>query len=80
MPIALGGLLLGGDPKGADYFVLTIPLGFGNKYLSLFAFLGGFSAVTSMVIVEAFTLSTMVMNSLVMPAILLPRPLLEKGK
>jgi Na+/proline symporter/signal transduction histidine kinase len=70
MPIALGGLLLGGDPKGADYFVLTIPLGFGNKYLSLFAFLGGFSAATSMVIVEALALSTMVMNSLVMPAIL----------
>lgn len=70
MPIALGGLLLGGDPRGADYFVLTIPLGQGNKYLSLFAFLGGFSAATGMVIVEALALSTMVMNSLVMPAVI----------
>lgn len=70
MPIALGGLLLGGDPKGADYFVLTIPLEQGNKYLSLFAFLGGFSAATGMVIVEALALSTMVMNSLVMPAVI----------
>lgn len=70
MPVALGGLLLGGKPEGADYFVLTIPLGNGNKYLSLLAFIGGFSAATSMVIVEALALSTMVMNSLVMPAIL----------
>lgn len=70
MPIALGGLLLGGDPKRADYFVLTVPLGQGNKYISLFAFLGGFSAATGMVIVEALALSTMVMNSLVMPAVI----------
>ncbi|MCX7794574.1 MAG: ATP-binding protein [Thermodesulfovibrionales bacterium] len=70
IPTALGGLLLGGDPIGADYFVLSIPLEQGNKYLSLFVFLGGFSAATGMVIVEALALSTMVMNSLVMPAVI----------
>lgn len=70
LPIAYGGLLLGGDYKAADYFVLTIPLSQGEKYLSLLVFIGGFSAATAMVIVESLALSTMVMNSIVMPALL----------
>ncbi len=69
LPIAFGGLLLGGTGKMADYFVLTLPLNHGSKYLSLFAFIGGFSAATAMVIVEALALSTMVMNSIIMPAL-----------
>ncbi len=67
IPIAFGGILLGGEVKNADYFVLTIPLNHGEKALSLFAFIGGFSAATSMVIVEVLALSTMVMNSIIMP-------------
>jgi PAS domain S-box-containing protein len=70
LPIAFGGLLLGGTGKEADYFVLTLPLQHGMRYLSLFAFIGGFSAATSMVIVEALALSTMVMNSIIMPTLL----------
>ncbi|HWR58831.1 MAG TPA: ATP-binding protein [Thermodesulfovibrionales bacterium] len=70
LPIAFGGLLLGGTDKMADYFVLTLPWNHGNKYLSLLAFIGGFSAATSMVIVEALALSTMVMNSIIMPALI----------
>lgn len=70
LPIAFGGLLLGGTVKMADYFVLTIPWNHGNRYLSLFAFLGGFSAATGMVIVETLALSTMVMNSIIMPALI----------
>ncbi len=70
LPIAYGGLLLGGSYKEADYFVLTLPLSQGEKYLSLFVFIGGFSAATAMVIVESLALSTMVMNSIVMPALL----------
>jgi len=70
LPIAFAGLLLTGSAKGADYFVLSIPLGQGMKYLSLMVFLGGFSAATSMVIVESLALSTMAMNSIVMPALL----------
>lgn len=70
LPIAYGGLLLGGNYKEADYFVLTLPLSHGEKYLSLFVFIGGFSAATAMVIVESLALSTMVMNSIVMPALL----------
>src|SRR5208337_1198178 len=70
VPIASGGLLLGGAEKEADYFVLTIPLHHGQKYISLLAFIGGFSAATSMVIVESLALSTMVMNSIIMPSLM----------
>src|SRR5208337_2304776 len=70
VPIASGGLLLGGAEKEADYFVLTIPLHHGQKYISLLAFIGGFSAATSMVIVESLALSTMVMNSMIMPSLM----------
>lgn len=70
MPIAYGGLLQGWSGEDADYFVLTIPYGYGEKYLAIFAFIGGFSAATAMVIVESLALSTMVMNSIIMPALI----------
>ncbi|MBZ0156924.1 MAG: PAS domain S-box protein [Alphaproteobacteria bacterium] len=70
LPIAFGGLLLEGTEKNADYFVLTLPLEHGARYLALIAFIGGFSAATGMVIVEALALSTMVMNSIIMPALI----------
>ncbi len=69
IPIAFGGLLTEGGGGAADYFVLTLPLNHGAKYLALFAFIGGFSAATGMVIVEALALSTMVMNSIIMPSL-----------
>jgi sigma-B regulation protein RsbU (phosphoserine phosphatase) len=70
LPIAYGGLMLGGPQEKADFFVLTIPLQQGNPVLAAIVFLGGFSAATAMVIVESLALSTMVMNSLVLPALL----------
>ncbi len=69
LPVAFGGLLLGGNQANADNFVLTIPLSNGRTFLALVAFIGGFSAATGMIIVESLALSTMVMNNLVMPAI-----------
>jgi PAS domain S-box-containing protein len=69
MPVAFGGLLLGGSQSDADSFVLTIPLGQRQYFLALFVFIGGFSAATGMVIVESLALSTMIMNNLLMPAI-----------
>ncbi len=69
LPIAYGGLLLGESQQNADYFVLSIPLNQGIPALALFAFIGGFSAATAMIIVESLALSTMVMNSFVMPAV-----------
>ena len=71
LPIALGGALH--FPSGTtdpDSFVLTLPLSEGFSLLTLFAFIGGLSAATSMVIVETIALSTMVCNDLVMPLLL----------
>lgn len=70
LPIAFGGILLGNSQLEADSFVLTIPLSQGKSFLTLLVFIGGFSAATGMIIVESLALSTMMMNSLVLPAII----------
>jgi PAS domain S-box-containing protein len=70
LPVAFGGLLLGGSVSKADSFVLSVPMGQGKSALALLVFLGGFSAATGMIIVESLALSTMVMNSLLMPALI----------
>jgi PAS domain S-box-containing protein len=67
MPIAFGGLLMGIPPEQADTFVLRIPLQTGHPYLALLVFLGGLSASTAMVAVASIAVSTMLVNSLVMP-------------
>ncbi|MEH6625184.1 MAG: NahK/ErcS family hybrid sensor histidine kinase/response regulator [Motiliproteus sp.] len=71
LPIATAGMLTfpNGDVN-ADTFVLSLPLFGGNQNLALFAFIGGLSAATSMVIVATITLSTMVCNDIVMPMLL----------
>jgi signal transduction histidine kinase len=71
LPIAFGGLLhFPGGTVDADTFVLTVPIAEGRPWLALFAFIGGLSAATGMVIVETIALSTMVCNDLVMPVLL----------
>ena len=69
LPIAFAGILKGVTEHRADYFVLTLPLKYGNHFLSLFAFIGGFSAAMSMMIVSSIALSTMIMHSIIMPGI-----------
>jgi Na+/proline symporter len=71
LPVALGGLLT--FPRGsvdADTFVLALPLAADQPALALFAFIGGLSAATGMVIVETVALTTMVCNDLIMPLLL----------
>jgi len=71
LPIAVGGLLyFNGTAVNADNFVLSLPLAAGQSGLALFAFIGGLSAATGMVIVETIAVSTMVCNELVMPLLL----------
>ncbi len=71
LPIAFGGLLLFPDGQvDADTFVLTIPMAHRQEALALFAFIGGLSAATGMIIVATIALSTMVCNDLVMPLLL----------
>jgi Na+/proline symporter/nitrogen-specific signal transduction histidine kinase len=73
MPIALYGLSTLPAGSNPDMFVLTLPLSTGNTGLALFAFIGGFSSATSMIIVATIALSIMVSNHIIMP-IALRRP------
>ncbi|MCP3868802.1 MAG: histidine kinase [Gammaproteobacteria bacterium] len=71
IPIALAGRLMFPDGTvDADTFVLALPIAEGQQWLALFAYVGGLSAATGMVIVETIALSTMVCNDLVMPGLL----------
>jgi len=67
VPIAVVGLEMYGPSANPDLFVLTVPLGMGQEGLALLVFLGGFSAATSMVIVAALALSTMLSNHIIVP-------------
>lgn len=69
IPIAFGGILLTGSAKGADYFVLSLPLQSGHSWIALLAFLGGFSAAAGMVMTESVAVSTMFLNHLIMPIV-----------
>ncbi|MEM1044959.1 MAG: sensor histidine kinase [Pseudomonadota bacterium] len=70
MPIALVGQEVMPAGSNPDLYVLTLPLSQQRDELALLAFLGGFSSATSMVIVAAIAVSTMVSNHIVMPAAL----------
>lgn len=67
LPIAIIGLSELPPGSNPDLFVLTIPLARNQETLATLAFLGGFSAATSMVIVASLALATMVSNHIVMP-------------
>jgi Na+/proline symporter/nitrogen-specific signal transduction histidine kinase len=67
VPIAVVGLDIMPEGSNPDLFVLTLPFSQGREGLAMLSFLGGFSAATSMVIVAAMALSTMVSNHIVMP-------------
>ncbi|MDU8913731.1 ATP-binding protein [Aestuariicoccus sp. MJ-SS9] len=67
VPIAVTGLSLLPEGANPDLFVLTVPMALGQEQLAVLSVLGGFSSATSMVIVAAIALSTMVSNHIVMP-------------
>ena len=68
LPISAAGFgAFEGDGVIADLFVLLIPLQHDQQLLATFAFIGGLSAATSMVIVASITLATMVCNDILMP-------------
>lgn len=69
LPIAFGGKLSFGSGTDADTYVLALPLHHQQHLLGLFIFIGGFSAASSMIIVETIALATMVSNSLVLPVL-----------
>ncbi|WP_372737720.1 hypothetical protein [Neptunomonas sp.] len=69
IPLAAAGLMSGLPAESADFFVLLLPQQAGYPTLTMFAFIGGFSAATGMIIITTMTLSTMVSNHLVLPLI-----------
>ncbi len=78
IPTALGGeILFANQNANPDSYVLAIPLKFNQKILTLFTYIGGFSAATSMIIVETIALSVMISNNLVMPIVLKSKKLQE---
>ncbi|MET0532737.1 MAG: PAS domain-containing hybrid sensor histidine kinase/response regulator [Steroidobacter sp.] len=76
IPIAAAAIAAraGGATFSPDSFVLWLPLTGGHDWLSLLAYLGGFSAATGMVIVASVALATMVSNDLVLPILWRWRP------
>lgn len=70
VPLSLtGSALFSGGSISPDSYVLAMPMHFDKNWLTLAAYLGGFSAATGMVIVASIALATMVSNDLVMPVI-----------
>jgi Na+/proline symporter/signal transduction histidine kinase len=71
LPVAVAGLLTFGKGGAlADLYVLSLPLHANKPWLTLFTFIGGLSAGTSMVIIETVALSTMASNEVVIPLLL----------
>ncbi|PTU72814.1 hybrid sensor histidine kinase/response regulator [Pseudomonas mangrovi] len=70
VPIALAGQMLLPPGMAPDSYVISLPLAEAHPTLALLAFIGGASAATGMVIVEAVALSTMVSNDMLLPWLL----------
>ncbi|GAA0777771.1 PAS-domain containing protein [Roseibium denhamense] len=70
IPIAAAGLLRFGEDINPDTFVLALPIDAGQHWLALFAFIGGLSAATAMVIVATVALAIMISNDIVVPLLL----------
>jgi Na+/proline symporter/nitrogen-specific signal transduction histidine kinase len=78
LPIAIVGLAVLPPGSNPDMFLLTVPISANQDLLALFAFIGGFSSATSMVIVASIALSIMISNQIVVPLVLrLPRVRLD---
>ena len=85
LPLARAGqALFAGSNVSSDMYVLALPLSQGHAGLGLFAFLGGMSAATGMVVVSTLTLSLMIGNHWLAPGLLRRSwkhpPLLRDGR
>lgn len=65
--IAWAGNLTINDSSKAEYYALLLPLQNNNQTLAVLVFLGGLSAVISMVVVATLALSHMLSNNLIIP-------------
>lgn len=65
----IGNQLFQGQNVQGDHFMLAIPLSSENPAVAIIAFMGGFSAATAMIIVATVTLSQIISNDLILPAV-----------
>ena len=70
LPLARAGTVLLGDSVPSDMYALALPFSQGHEGVALFAFLGGLSAATGMVVVSTLTLSLMIGNHWFAPGLL----------
>ncbi len=70
LPLARAGTALLGDGVPSDMYALALPAALGHEGLALFAFLGGLSAATGMVVVSTLALSLMIGNHWFAPGLL----------
>lgn len=70
LPLARAGSALLGDSVPSDMYALALPAALGHEGLALFAFLGGLSAATGMVVVSTLALSLMIGNHWFTPGLL----------
>jgi len=71
VPIAFGGAaVFSSENLNADTYVLALPIKANQPWLVAMVYIGGFSAASSMIIVETIALSTMISNHIVMPLLL----------
>ncbi len=70
LPLARAGGALLGNSVPSDMYTLALPFSAGHTGVALFAFLGGLSAATGMVVVSTLTLSLMIGNHWFAPGLL----------
>ena len=70
LPLAHAGSVLLGDTVPTDMYALAVPFAQGHEGVALFAFLGGLSAATGMVVVSTLALSLMIGNHWFAPGLL----------
>ena len=70
LPLARAGTALLGAGVPSDMYALALPFSQGHEGIALFAFLGGLSAATGMVVVSTLTLSLMIGNHWFAPGLL----------
>ncbi len=69
LPIAMAGLLKGISLERADSYVLLLPQLYGDSWLTMMVFIGGFSAAASMIMISSMTMATMITNHLLLPLV-----------
>lgn len=71
VPVALSGrLLFMGQPVSPDDYLISLTQISGHGWLTLLAYLGGFSAASAMLVISTIALSTMLSNNVIIPLLL----------